>query len=89
VSTTRSAACGADPTKLLLDPYARAIEGEVDWSEHVFSYTFGDAGRQRRRAPPTSRCSIVVTNPYFDWGDDPPPRTSWHDTVIYEAHVRA
>jgi isoamylase len=76
----------ADPTKLLLDPYARAIEGEVHWSEHVFSHPL-HAGRQSADSAAHVPRSIVV-NPYFVWGDDRRPRTSWHDTVIYEAHVR-
>ncbi|MBK8591471.1 MAG: glycogen debranching protein GlgX [Sandaracinaceae bacterium] len=76
----------ADPTKLLLDPYARAIQGEVHWSEHVFSHPL-HAGRQSADSAAHVPRSIVV-NPYFVWGDDRRPRTSWHDTVIYEAHVR-
>ncbi|MCA9534615.1 MAG: glycogen debranching protein GlgX [Myxococcales bacterium] len=76
----------ADPTKLLLDPYARAIEGRVTWSEHVFSHPL-HAGRQSADSAAYVPRSIVV-NPYFVWGDDKRPRTSWHDTVIYEAHVR-
>ena len=61
-----------NPTKLLLDPYARAIEGDVDWDQAVFAYHFGERGRARRR--PTARRSMpksVVVNPFFDWAQRP------------------
>ncbi|NUK83205.1 glycogen debranching protein GlgX [Streptomyces lunaelactis] len=74
--------------KLLLDPYARAISGSIDWSESVYGYHFGkpDSRNDLDSAPHTM--SSVVVNPYFDWGDDRPPRTDYHRTVIYEAHVK-
>ncbi|HTP14643.1 MAG TPA: glycogen debranching enzyme, partial [Streptosporangiaceae bacterium] len=74
--------------KLLLDPYGKAVEGQVSWNEALFSYRFGapDAINTRDSAPFMPR--NVVTNPYFGWGDDRPPRTPYHETVIYEAHVR-
>jgi glycogen operon protein len=77
-----------DPSKLLLDPYAKAIEGDVDWDPAVFSYQFADPGKRNDddSAPHVPRS--VVINPYFDWGVDRPPRTQYHETVIYEAHVR-
>ncbi|KAB2351632.1 glycogen debranching protein GlgX [Actinomadura rudentiformis] len=77
-----------NPAKLLLDPYAMAIEGEVDWDASCFGYTFGDPWSRNDldSAPHTMRS--VVVSPYFDWGDDRPPRTSYHETVIYEAHVK-
>ncbi len=79
-----------NPAKLLLDPYAKAIEGEVSWGQPVFGYEFS-AGRDRRpnradSAPSMPKC--VVANPYFDWGNDHSPRTPYHQSVIYEAHVR-
>ncbi|MGH3491269.1 MAG: glycogen debranching enzyme, partial [Actinopolymorphaceae bacterium] len=76
-----------NPAKLLLDPYAKAIEGEIDWHESLFSYRFGspDTLNSADSAPHTMK-SIVV-NPYFDWQDDRLPRRSYHETVIYEAHV--
>jgi isoamylase len=77
-----------NPAKLLLDPYAKAIEGEIDWHESLFSYRFGspDTLNSADSAPHTMK-SIVV-NPYFDWQDDRLPRRSYHETVIYEAHVK-
>ncbi|MFN2568711.1 MAG: glycogen debranching protein GlgX [Candidatus Dormibacteria bacterium] len=78
-----------NPAKLLLDPYAKAVEGEVTWNETVFPYHFGDP-----QGPPNDldsgpfmpRC--VVTSPWFDWGDDHRPRTPYHETVVYELHVK-
>ncbi len=77
-----------DPSKLLLDPYAQAIEGEVDWNQAVFSYTFGDEDKPNSDDSAPHAMKSVVTNPYFDWQDDRPPRTPYHETVIYEAHVK-
>jgi glycogen operon protein len=77
-----------NPAKLLLDPYAKAIEGDVRWDQAVFSYPFGhpDERNDADSAPYVPRS--VVVNPYFDWGVDRPPRTPYHQSVIYEAHVR-
>ncbi|MEW2358569.1 glycogen debranching protein GlgX [Spirillospora sp. NPDC029432] len=77
-----------NPNKLLLDPYAQAIEGEIDWDESCFGYGFGDpwSRNDADSAPHTMRS--VVVSPYFDWADDRPPRTPYHETVIYEAHVK-
>jgi len=77
-----------NPAKLLLDPYAKAIEGHVSWGQPVFSYAFGHPDRRNNAdsAPYVPRS--VVINPYFDWNLDRPPRTPYHETVIYEAHVR-
>jgi isoamylase len=77
-----------NPAKLLLDPYAKAIEGTVDWDPSVFSYRFGHPDRRQTTdsAPHVPRS--VVVNPFFDWNLDRPPRTPYHQTVIYEAHVR-
>ena len=77
-----------NPHKLLLDPYAKAIEGGVDWGQPVFSYQFGHPDRRNNSdsAPYVPRS--VVVNPFFDWNLDRPPRIPYHETVIYEAHVR-
>ncbi|MEV4683372.1 glycogen debranching protein GlgX [Streptomyces kurssanovii] len=74
--------------KLLLDPYARAISGSIEWNESVYGYHFGrpDSRNDLDSAPHTM--TSVVVNPYFDWGDDRLPRTDYHRTVIYEAHVK-
>jgi isoamylase len=76
-----------NPAKLLLDPYAKAIEGQVDWDPSVFSYPFGHPDRRQDSdsAPHVPRS--VVVNPYFNWNQERPPRTPYHQTVIYEAHV--
>jgi glycogen operon protein len=78
-----------NPAKLLLDPYAKAIEGQVEWDSAVFPYRLGreDLSADRRDSAPFVPKS-VVTNPWFDWNGDHPPRTPMHDTVIYEVHVK-
>ena len=77
-----------NPAKLLMDPYAKAIDGEVDWDESCFGYTWGDPeSRNGLDSAPHVPKSVVV-NPFFDWADDRAPRTPYHDTIIYEAHVK-
>lgn len=71
-----------DPMRLLLDPRAQAISGDVRWHPALGS----DAPPGTDTAPHVPRC--VVVDPRFDWGDDRPPRTPWDRTLIYEAHVR-
>lgn len=80
-----------NPTKFLLDPYAKAIAGRVLWHEAVFGYRIGapteDLSRDRRNsAPYMPKCVVVDTA--FTWGGDRPPRTPWHKTIIYELHVK-
>ncbi|MFN8533972.1 MAG: glycogen debranching protein GlgX [Dehalococcoidia bacterium] len=76
-------------TKLLLDPYARALDGEVNWRGPVFSYPRGrdDLTRDDRDNTHAVPKSLVI-DPAFDWGDDRPPDTPWSRTIIYEAHVK-
>ncbi|MYU15375.1 glycogen debranching protein GlgX [Streptomyces sp. SID8361] len=74
--------------KLLLDPYAKAISGRVDWGEEVYGYHFGRPDKRNDLDSAPHTMASVVVNPYFDWGDDRPPRTDYHRTVIYEAHVK-
>ncbi len=78
-----------NPAKLLLDPYARAIEGVVDWDDVVFGYRVGgdDLVPDERDSAPHVPRSVVVHDG-FPWGDDRQPGVPWSDTVIYEAHVR-
>ncbi|HEX7661286.1 MAG TPA: glycogen debranching protein GlgX [Pseudonocardiaceae bacterium] len=74
--------------QLLLDPYAKAVVGGLDWDPSVFGYQFGEP---ETRADGDSAGHVpiaVVTNPFFDWANDRPPRIPYHQTVIYEAHVR-
>jgi len=84
----RGARC--NPRKLLLDPYARAIEGDVRWNRACYGYEQGEAPlttvNLEDSAPYVPRS--VVHNPYFDWGNDRSPDTPLHETVIYEAHVK-
>ncbi|WP_375803584.1 glycogen debranching protein GlgX [Streptomyces sp. A012304] len=74
-----------NPAKLLLDPYARAVEGQIDNHASLFERA-GDRPDPKDSAGHT--LLGVVTDPAFDWGDDRPPRRPYAETVIYEAHVR-
>jgi isoamylase len=74
--------------KLLLDPYAKAISGSVDWDESVYGYHFDEPGRRNDLDSAPHTMASVVINPFFDWGNDRPPRTEYHHTVIYEAQVK-
>jgi glycogen operon protein len=79
-----------NPSKLLVDPYAKAFNGIIDWSEAVFPYSFDDPESLKRNdddsAPYVPKG--LVAQPWFDWGDDRPPRIPWHETVVYELHVK-
>jgi len=77
-----------NPAKLLLDPYGKAVEGEVRWHEALFSYQFTNPSAMNTADSGPFIPKNVVINPFFDWGDDRAPRTPYHETVIYEAHVR-
>ncbi|MFF0860600.1 glycogen debranching protein GlgX [Nonomuraea sp. NPDC003560] len=77
-----------DPSKLLLDPYAKAIDGELTWNEALFPYYFTDPSVRNREDSAPYMPKNVVINPFFEWGNDRPPRIPYHETVIYEAHVR-
>ncbi len=77
-----------NPVKLLLDPYARAIEGQVDWDEACFQHRFHDVeSRNDLDSAPHVPRSVVVDSA-FDWGDDRRPHTPMRETVLYEAHVK-
>src|SRR5215470_17242680 len=77
-----------NPSKLLLDPYGKAVDGQPRWDEALFGYRFTDPARINTADSAPFMPTNVVINPFFDWGDDRPPRTPYHGTVIYEAHVR-
>jgi isoamylase len=77
-----------NPAKLLLDPYGKAVEGQVRWHEALFSYRFTDPAAMNTADSSPFMPKNVVINPFFDWADDRAPRTPYHETVIYEAHVR-
>ncbi|MBI3029667.1 MAG: glycogen debranching protein GlgX [Candidatus Rokubacteria bacterium] len=80
-----------NPAKLLLDPYAKAIDGTIRWSDALFGY---EVGHPEADLAPDERDSAigiprsVVIDPAFSWGDDRPPRIPWNETIIYEVHVK-
>jgi len=77
-----------NPAKLLLDPYAKAIEGNIDWHESLYSYQFGDHRKRNEEDSAPHTMKSVVTNPFFDWQNDRAPDIKDHESVIYEAHVK-
>jgi isoamylase len=87
-----------NPAKLLLDPYTKAVSTAADqtsgahdlakWDESLFGYRFTDPERRNDTDSATHAPKSVVVSPFFDWADDRHPRTPYHETVIYEAHVR-
>ena len=80
-----------NPHKLLLDPYAKAIDGLVAWNDALYGYRIGDPAQDlslnEDDSAPYMPKSVVI-DPYFDWGDDAHPETPWHKTSIYELHVK-
>jgi isoamylase len=77
-----------NPAKLLLDPYAQAIEGTFDWGQPTFGYVFGDHNEIDTTDSAASTPRSLVVNPFFDWATDQPLLLPWAETVIYEAHVK-
>ncbi|WP_065571626.1 glycogen debranching protein GlgX [Microbacterium oleivorans] len=77
-----------NPNKLLLDPYAKAVDGQIEWDQSVFSYTFGDPDSTNDDDSAAAMMKGVVVNPYFDWQGDRQPKTPYAESVIYEAHVK-
>lgn len=87
-----------DPSKLLLDPYGKAFHGDFTFGQALFSYDMkavdgDDADGADPGTPPMvdslgHTMTSVVSNPFFDWGSDRAPLTPYHETVIYEAHVK-
>jgi isoamylase len=80
-----------NPAKLLLDPYARAIAGEVQWRPEIFGYTLDHPDSDLVRDDRDNAAFVpkaVVADPTFNWDNDRPPRHPLEETVIYEAHVR-
>ncbi|HEY2552956.1 MAG TPA: glycogen debranching protein GlgX [Streptosporangiaceae bacterium] len=74
--------------KLLLDPYGKAVDGDVRWNEALFGYQGGDPASVSSTDSASFMPRNVVINPYFDWAGDRQPRRPYHETLIYEAHVR-
>jgi isoamylase len=78
----------ANPNKLLLDPYAKATSGEIDWDEALFAYNFGSPDSRNDKDSAPHMMMGVVINPFFDWQGDRPPKYSYDESIIYEAHVK-
>jgi glycogen operon protein len=79
-----------NPAKVVLDPYARAIGRDVNWHPSLFAYergTNGDGPADPSDSAPYAPLGIVIDEA-FTWGSDRTPRTPWHETVIYEVHVK-
>ena len=89
-----SSGARCNPAKLLLDPYAKAIDGQIDGDQSLFSYRFGELVAKGGTPTLNTDDSLghtmlsVVINPFFDWGQDRAPRHEYHESVIYEAHVK-
>ncbi len=77
-----------NPAKLLLDPYAKAVAGEVQWEHAVFPYQQDDENARNDDDSAPFVPKSVVIDPAFDWGDDQRPHTPLHETVVYELHVK-
>ncbi|MCU1520858.1 MAG: hypothetical protein JWM13_2658 [Arthrobacter sp.] len=77
-----------NPNKLLLDPYAKAIAGQVEWDPALFSYNLGEPDSRNDHDSAGRVMLGVVVNPFFDWAGDRAPKTPYHRSVIYEAHVK-
>jgi glycogen operon protein len=77
-----------NPNKLLIDPYAKAVDGNFEWHQALFNYNFGDPDSRNDDDSAPRMPKSVVINPFFDWGNDRPPGHEYADTVIYEAHVK-
>ncbi|HEY7169608.1 MAG TPA: glycogen debranching protein GlgX [Vicinamibacterales bacterium] len=80
-----------NPNKVVMDPYAKSVARTIRWADEMFGYRVGDPEGdlsidERDNAPFAPLAAVV--DPAFTWGDDRPPRTAWHNTVIYEMHVR-
>jgi isoamylase len=81
-----------NPHKLLLDPFAKGISGPIEWSDAMFGYPpdgrpDADLALNTTDSAPGMSKGVVI-EPSFSWGDDRSPKTPWHETIIYEAHVR-
>ncbi len=80
-----------NPNKIVLDPYAKSIGRSLHWADELFGYRIGDpqadlAFDDRDNAPWAPLAAVLDSA--FTWGDDRPPRTEWHKTIIYEVHMR-
>jgi glycogen operon protein len=77
-----------NPHKLLLDPYARAIDADIKWHPALYAYDFDNPDEMSDLDSAQYMAKGVVVNPYFDWGNDRRPDIPYHHSVIYETHVK-
>ena len=77
-----------NPAKLLIDPYAKAIDGDIEWDPSVYGYDWDDPDEISTLDSAAFMPKAVVVNPYFDWGNDRLPNIPYHQSIIYEAHVK-
>ncbi|ODT11959.1 MAG: glycogen debranching enzyme GlgX, partial [Microbacterium sp. SCN 70-18] len=77
-----------NPNKVLLDPYAKAVNGQVAWGQSVFGYNFGEPDSRNDEDSAAAAMKGVVVNPFFDWSGDRLPKTPYAESFIYEAHVK-
>jgi isoamylase len=80
-----------NPAKLLIDPYAKAICGSVNWKAPVFGYQLGNKATDLSRDDSDDawgKPKCIVIDPSFDWEGDRPPNVAWNDSIIYEVHVK-
>jgi glycogen operon protein len=77
-----------NPAKLLLDPYAKATVGDIDWDQSLFGYDFGDPDSRNDADSGAHMMLGVVINPFFDWEGDRRLNVAYHESLIYEAHVK-
>jgi glycogen operon protein len=80
-----------NPNKLLIDPYARQLVGEIAWNEALFGYQVGSPDAdlsfdERDSAHYVPKCRVI--DPAFTWGEERKPKTPWQRTIVYETHVR-
>ncbi len=77
-----------NPNKLLLDPYAKATAGDIDWDQSLYGYDFGDPDSRNDDDSAAHMTMSVVINPFFDWEGDRRLDIPYNETLIYEAHVK-
>lgn len=80
-----------NPNKVLLDPYAKSISGAVKWNKSVFGYDLEDPDRDLSFSKSDNSAYVpksVVIEPIFDWEDDKVLAIPYHETIIYETHVK-
>ncbi|MEV4736166.1 MULTISPECIES: glycogen debranching protein GlgX [unclassified Microbacterium] len=77
-----------NPNKLVLDPYAKAVAGRLDWGQSLFGYDFGEPDSRNDEDSAAAMVKGVVINPFFEWAGDRLPKIPYAQSIIYEAHVK-